>query len=386
MYQRITSIRSYLERMTEVVIFAPSPVLTVTVEDHPDGADVHLHAGGQGVWQARMLLRMGVKVAMCCVLSGESGRVLRHLLADAGIRVIAVERSARGGVYVHDRRGGERVRIVETGGEPIARHDLDELYGQTLREGLDASLVLLSGPAGKDTLPADIYRRLASDFRHGGRRVIVDLAGDRLNAALAGGVTVVKVSDHELLEDGRIQADHTDQLIAAMHRLNEEGAKVVIVTRAGRPLLVLAEHELIEVTPPTFEVADTSGAGDSLTAGVAASLATGGSLIDAVTLGAAAGALNVTRHGRGTGDAEAITRLRKLVRVRTVGSEAESAAKLSPAELATHVTEKNRGKDATPPASTAPAGTETLSAEPPTAETQTATAQTPRAQTSSAEK
>ena len=70
------------------------------------------------------------------------------------------------------------MRIVETGGEPIARHDLDELYGQTLREGLDASLVILSGPAGKDTLPADIYRRLASDFRHGGRRVIVDLSGE----------------------------------------------------------------------------------------------------------------------------------------------------------------------------------------------------------------
>ena len=209
--------------MSEVVIFAPSPVLTVTVEDHPDGTDLHLHAGGQGVWQARMLLRLGAKVAMCCVLSGESGRVLRHLLDDEGIRVVAVDRSGRGSAYIHDRRGGERVNIVETNGDPITRHDLDELIGRTLREGLDAE----SGHPERTgrvrhTLPSDVYRRLASDFRHGGRRVIVDLSGERLRAALAGGVAVAKVSDDELLVDGRIRANATDQVIAAMRSMNQE--------------------------------------------------------------------------------------------------------------------------------------------------------------------
>ena len=204
--------------MSEVVIFAPSPVLTVTVEDHPDGTDLHWHAGGQGVWQARMLLRLGARVAICCVLSGESGRVLRHLLDDEGIRVVAVERSGRDSSYIHDRRGGERVKIAETGGDPITRHDLDELYGRTLREGLDASLVILSGPSGNNTLPPDVYRRLAADFRHGGRRVIVDLAGERLKAALTGGVTVAKVSDEELLVDGRIRANRTDQVIGRCAR------------------------------------------------------------------------------------------------------------------------------------------------------------------------
>jgi 1-phosphofructokinase len=326
--------------MSEVVIFAPSPVLTVTVEDHPDGPDVHLHAGGQGVWQARMLLRMGAKVAMCCVLSGESGRVLRHLLDDEGIRVVAVERSGRGGAYIHDRRGGERVKIVEMGGEPITRHDLDELYGVTLREGLDAELVILSGPASNDTLPPDVYRRLAADLRNGGRRVIVDLAGERLTAALAGGVTVVKVSDDELLADRRIATNTTDKVMTAMRAMNAEGASIVIVSRAHQPLLMLANQRFSEVTPPTMEAADTSGAGDSLTAGVAAALAAGGTIAEAITLGAAAGALNVTRHGRGTGDAEAIDKLRKLVKVRNLGEEPETAASLSPDELAARVSEK----------------------------------------------
>lgn len=325
--------------MTEVVIFAPSPVLTVTIEDNPDGPEVHLHAGGQGVWQARMLLRMGIGVAMCCVLSGETGRMLRHLLADENIRVIPVERSGRGGAFVHDRRGGERVKIVETGGDPISRHDLDELYGLTIREGLGADTVILSGPAGDDTLPPDVYRRLAADLSGKDRAVIVDLSGDRLSAALAGGVTVAKISDEELVESGRIPRKSTDQMIRAMRTIHEEGAKTVIATRAERPLLMLCDDTLSEVTPPEMQVADTAGAGDSLTAGVAASVAMGEPMSRAITLGAAAGALNVTRHGLGTGDREAIERLRTHVKVRTLGGEGETAASFSPDELAARLAE-----------------------------------------------
>lgn len=319
--------------MTEVVIFAPSPVLTVTVEDHPDGPEVHLHAGGQGVWQARMLLRLGVDVTMVSVLTGESGRMLRHLLGDEGIRVVAVDRTGRGAAYVHDRRGGERVRIVETGGEPISRHDLDELYGHMLGEGLGADLVILSGPASEEALPADVYRRLAADLRTGGTRVIVDLAGERLTAALAGGVSLVKVSDEELLADGLIHENDTHHIVSAMKKMHADGAETVVVTRNSEPLLLLSEGLVVSVHTPTMEVADTSGAGDSLTAGVAASLARGSSVREAITLGAAAGALNVTRHGLGTGDAQTIEKLRALVTVREHENTA-SVQTLSPSGLA----------------------------------------------------
>jgi 1-phosphofructokinase len=35
-----------------VVVFAPSPLLTVTVEDRAGQPDIHVDAGGQGVWEA----------------------------------------------------------------------------------------------------------------------------------------------------------------------------------------------------------------------------------------------------------------------------------------------------------------------------------------------
>lgn len=310
--------------MSHITVFAPSPILTVTVEDNPAGSEIHVHAGGQGVWQARMMLRLGLSVTMCCVLTGETGVVLRHLLEEEGITVAPVERSGRGAAYLHDRRDGKRTVIAEEHGEPLGRHELDEIYGVVLREGLDSGLVILSGPSDEETLPADTYRRLAADLRAAGARVLVDLAGERLAAAIDGGVDVLKVSDEELRADGRVQGSSVDEVVAAMRELHRSGARTVIVSRETEPILLLDDHGVLEVTMPELEVADTRGAGDSLTAGVAAGLARGETAREAVTLGAAAGALNVTRHGLGTGDAEAIAALRSTI---TVQERAEAGSR-----------------------------------------------------------
>jgi 1-phosphofructokinase len=307
--------------MSEVTIFAPSPTLTVTVEEQAGEPDVHLHAGGQGVWQARMLLRLGIAVTLCCTLTGEIGRILRHLLEDEGITVAGVDREGKGSAYVHDRRAGHRDIVAETEGEPLARHDLDELYGVTLREGLRSGLAILSGPAGDEALPADTYRRLAADLRKGGAKVVADLAGERLKAAVDGGLDVLKVSDDELVGDGLSADDSPAGLMRAMRALHRSGADVVIVSRSSEPLLLLDGRGFMQVESPRMEVTDTRGAGDSLTAGVAAGMARGDTPREAIVTGAAAGALNVTRHGLGTGDPDAIAELRAAVTVRELADE-----------------------------------------------------------------
>ncbi|HSP52721.1 MAG TPA: PfkB family carbohydrate kinase [Cryobacterium sp.] len=326
--------------MNAVVIFAPSPVLTVTVEGREGAADVHIHAGGQGVWQARMVQALGASVTMCCVLTGETGQVLGHLVGDEGIEVLAVRRPGRGAAYLHDRRGGERIHLAEAQGDRLSRHDLDELYDLTLRAGLGADVIILSGPAGDDVVPADVYRRLAADLRATGRLVVADLSGERLTAALRGRVSVVKVSDEELLADARISDNSIEQIVHAMYALQEEGAGTVIISRAERPMLMLSNGTLSEVHVPTMQIADPHGAGDSLTAGVAATLASGGTIEEAVALGAAAGALNVTRHGLGTGRAETVRTLRDLVSIYPMTDFPAITQSLTPDQLAQRVKDR----------------------------------------------
>jgi 1-phosphofructokinase len=306
---------------SDVMVFAPVPQLTVTIEQEADAVELHVHPGGQGVWQARMITSLGVPVTLCACLGGEVGGVLGPLIAAEGVELRSVPRPTPSGWYVHDRRAGERVEIAQDPGEPLARHELDELYSLALAEGLKAELSVLSGPADPSVVPPDVYRRLAADLASNGARVVADLSGEHLTAVLAGGVSFLKVSHEELVDDGRADDDGVDALIGAMRELQTEGARSLIVTRAEEPSLALLEGDLVEVALPRLETTDTRGAGDSMTAGVAAVLARGGDLTDAVRTGAAAGALNVTRHGLGSGRADAIAELVKRVRIDPMDAE-----------------------------------------------------------------
>jgi 1-phosphofructokinase len=298
------------------MVFAPTPRLTITVEERGGQPDIHLHAGGQGVWQARMVRSLGVPVTVCTVLGGEIGRVLEPLLAEEGVELRVVWGTSRSSGYVHDRRGGSRVDIAEVPGDPLDRHELDELYGLALAEGLRAEVCILAG--GGPAVPPGAYRRLAHDLGRNGCQPMADLTGDYLAAALAGGLRFVKVSHEELISDGRAADDSEDELVRAVFRLRDDGAQAAVVSRADQPALALLDDAVFEVTGPALQPADPRGAGDSMTAGVAAVLARGGDLATAVRTGAAAGALNVTRHGLGTGRAGQIAQLVDRVRLTAV--------------------------------------------------------------------
>jgi 1-phosphofructokinase len=305
------------------MVFAPAPLLTVTLERRADADELHVHPGGQGVWQARMLASLGCRVSLCAGVGGEIGGVLEGLLGrlDPQLSLHAVAREAGSGWYVHDRRDGERAEIAEETGAPLARHDLDELYSIALVEGLRADVSVLSGPAEVSLVDPGMYRRLAADLRANGGVVVADLNGELLDAVLAGGVAFVKVSHEQLIGDGRADGDGVPALVRAGRDLLAQGAGAVLISRAGEPALALFDDRVVTVHVPRLEVVDSRGAGDSMSAGVAATLAAGGGTEEAIRTGAAAGALNVTRHGLGTGPGDAVRELVGRVHIEEVSCE-----------------------------------------------------------------
>lgn len=293
------------------MVFAPAPQLTVTIEQLHRRPELHLHAGGQGVWQARMLRSLGAEVTICATLGGETGRALDPLIEAEGVRVRPVHRAAGNGWYVHDRRDRsdttDRQEVAADHGEPLGRHELDELYAVSLSQGLQCDFSLLSGASDPGVVSPDVYRRLAKDLVTNGAKVAVDLSGDHLDAVLEGGPAFVKVSDEEI-------GDRTPA--EALRRFRDAGAELALVSRADEPALAHTGDEFIEIAMPELTVADHRGAGDSMTAGVVAVLAAGGDHREALRIGAAAGALNVTRHGLGSGHAEAIREFAEHIELR----------------------------------------------------------------------
>lgn len=245
--------------------------------------------------------RSGINVfTPCGPFGGESGRVLRMLIEAERVALRAVASQAVNGGYVHDRRGGERRTVVEMRSGELGRHEIDDLYDAALTSGLAAAVTVLTGPAREGVVPAAMYRRLARDLGSNGARVVADVSGATLKA-LDGGVHLLKVSHEELIAAGVADGNGLAATIAAIKRLHGLGFRNVVVSRAHAPALALIDQRVLEVVAPCFEPRDHRGAGDSMTAALAVGVVQDLEPERMLQLAAAAGALNVTRHGLGTG-------------------------------------------------------------------------------------
>ena len=307
-----------------VAVFAPNPLLGITIERRGDCDDVHLHPAGQGVWLARMAGELGATPVLCGFRGGETGTLLEPLLDALPGELRLVHTATASGCYVVDRRAGEREPVAQALSEPVSRHELDELFAATVSVALGSSVLAVCNSYPADTIPLATYGDLVADVRSGGVPVIVDLSTPRLDSALAGKPDLVKLNDWELAQYVRGPIGEPRELRAAVDRLRAAGAAAVLVTRAGEPAFFLGDSGALEIAPPRFTRGTREGCGDSMMGGIAAALALGKDLREALVQGTAAGAANFLRHGLGTGSRASIAELESSVRIRPVDQNGRS--------------------------------------------------------------
>lgn len=300
-----------------VAVFAPSPLLSVTIEARGEGRDdVHCHPAGQGVWLSRMAGELGAYPVLCSLVGGETGRVLEPLLERMPGERRLVRSDSSSGCYVTDRRSGEREVLAQAYIEPPSRHEADELVAATTAATLECIVLAICNPYPGDALPIDAYGALVTNARGAGVRVVADLSSPRIEAAAAARPELVKLNDWELAAFTRGPVDTPERLRGAAETLRDLGAANVLVTRAGDPALALLDGEVWELVPPKFEVGSREGCGDTMMGAISAALALGRELPDALVLGAAAGAVNFLHHGLGTGSRREVEELSAEVALR----------------------------------------------------------------------
>lgn len=306
-------------RAGRVVVFGPSPLLEVSLQVDGAGATrISVVAGGQAVWVARMAALLGSEVTLFGLGGGQVGTLVQTLLADQPFRSVIVPTGTESGCFVVDQRHEPATEVASAWAAHPTGEQVETLVDATCEQPAEAVLVVCNPMLG-DALPLPTFTRLVDRATSRGQTVVVDLSTPRLDAALRGGPVLVKLNDWELAELVTAPVSRPGECRAAVERLQQMGARSVVVTRGGAPACAVDElGTWVELIPPAVTTGAAAGCGDAMTGALAAAIAAGSPWLQAVRLGMAAGAAHY-RWGDATTQAE-VESMTAKVRWRAVGA------------------------------------------------------------------
>ncbi len=268
--------------------------------------------GGKALNAVRAARYLGTRAEAVAVVAGHAGSWIVDQLDARGIRgwFVRVDGESRTCLSVLDRSTGELTEFYEAGPELAKDRWLavEEALTGALADEPKRAAVLLAGslPPGA---PADAYRRLAEAAFRLGAKVVVDIGGEPLAAALHAQPWLVKINAAEAAAATGLPTTDRDEVVTAARRLIRDGA--------GTALVTMGVDGAVLVTPtgawgvgPVPEIGPYSvGSGDAMIAGFVAALAGGADLPVALQHGAAAGTANALVPGQGELDPNDVARL-----------------------------------------------------------------------------
>ncbi len=261
-----------------------------------------------------MVRTLGMRPRLCGAFGGETGQVARFLAELEELDVHHIPSEAWNGGYVHDRRGGDRIELVDVPPSHLSRHEVDELYSVTMAAALSTGTCILAGSHVKEVIPVDVYVRLAADLRSAGVEVIADLSGDSLRAVLEGEPSLIKVSDEELERDGWATRVNRTTCCAAS-RASTPRAPGALWCRAAPSPRSRASKGGASRSELLCRRRRRTWGGDSMTGALGVATARKMPVLDGLRLAAAAGAATIVRRGLATGARDVIEAMAPLVEV-----------------------------------------------------------------------
>jgi ribokinase len=258
------------------------------------GGEFLTAGGGKGANQAVAAARAGARVTLVARLGADGfGEQTLAALRKEGIdtRFVSRDREARSGVALILVADSGENSIAVAAGANARLSPADVRRASRAFRRTDVMLVQLETPL--PTVAAAV--ELAAQARV---PVILNPApAQPLDDGLLRRVSIITPNETEagLLTGIRVSSERS--ALRAAEALRRRGPGTVILTMGGRGALVLSEAGRIHV--PAFPVAavDTTAAGDVFSGTLAATLAAGKSLPEAVRWASAAAALSVTRSG-----------------------------------------------------------------------------------------
>jgi rfaE bifunctional protein kinase chain/domain len=263
---------------------APVPVVRVErVEERPGGA----------ANVARNCTALGGQAGLLSVVGAdEPGDTLARLVAAAGVRA-SLHRDPTLATTVKLRVVARGQQLVRADFESDPSHEVLTAKLAEFEASLADYAVVVLSDYGKGGLTH--IERMIGAARRGGKTVLVDPKGD--DYARYRGANVLTPNLNELREVVGRWKDEADLAARAQKLRGELGLDALLLTRGAKGMTLYRAGGADQIPARPRDVADVTGAGDTVIATLAVMLAAGASLAEAVRVANHAAGIVVGKLG-----------------------------------------------------------------------------------------
>ena len=268
-----------------------------------------IYYGGKGINVSTVLKELGQDSVALGFIAGFTGNEIAQGLKKQGIQtdfICLKEGMSRINVKIKAQQETE----INGQGPHIDAQALEALFQKL--DLLQKDDVLILAGSIPSSMPEDSYEQIMKRMDGKGILTVVDATKNLLVNVLKYHPFLVKPNNHELGEIFQTVLKTSDEIVEAAKKLQQMGARNVLISMAGDGAILVAENgEIHQSGVPKGTVQNSVGAGDSMVAGFMAGYLEKNDYLYALRLGTASG--SATAFSKGLAVKEEIERLLQQV-------------------------------------------------------------------------
>lgn len=273
---------------------------------------------GKGVNVSRVLQQLQIPTKATGILGGHTGKLIQSLLDEEKVAndFVWIRAESRCSILIVDEVKQVHTEVIEPG-PTIPQGAIGRLNRKLEQLATQSSWVVFSGSPPPDTTP-QIYYNMIKLVKKSGVKVALDTRGPWLKTGIKAQPDLIKPNWDEYQElVGPCYS--TMQALEKAKALVDQGIETVVVSMGSKGALAVHGNKSYQISNlPPIEVVSPVGSGDSLVAGLLATLQRGGDFPEAFCNGVAIATSNAAHFGAGVFTFEEVASLQKKISIEKI--------------------------------------------------------------------
>ena len=254
-----------------------------------------LHCGGNGINISTLLNELDVPSIAMGIAAGYTVDYLIRPLKEKGV-ALTCDLDDRGSTRKNIKLDGIEKASVADSKKVIPEKKVDELLERMDVVGAGDTLVLTGSIP--NSLPEDMYMQIMRRLGGRGIQFVVDAPGQLLMESLEAHPFLIKPNNHEVGRIFGVEIEEPEACMPYAHKLQDAGARNVIISCGGHGSLLLDENGAEHVVPTAkIRLVNATGAGDSMVGGFLAQVTRGVDYETALIFASACGTATAASKG-----------------------------------------------------------------------------------------